>query len=208
MSLAGLFLITFLVVHLGINLLVFLESKEPYLIAAHFMSSNILIKVFEIALFGGFLLHMFYGLFLSIQNMLARPIRYKKTNNSQKSFFSKYMFHTAIIVLIFLVLHLIHFYVKLKFTGDVGTVKIHGEDYHDLATLVISRFQIGWVVIFYVVALFGLGFHLHHGFQSAFQTLGLNHPVYTPVIKFLGVLYTVVVTLGYMAIPVGVYFLY
>lgn len=208
MSLAGLFLITFLVVHLGINLLVFLESKEPYNIAAHFMSSNVVIKVFEIALFGGFLLHMLYGVLLSMQNMFARPIRYKKANNSQQSFFSKYMFHTAIIVLIFLVLHLFDFWVKLKFIGDVGTVMIHGEEYHDLASLVIARFQIGWVVIFYVIALFGLGFHLHHGFQSAFQTLGLNHPVYTPVIKFLGVLYTVVVTLGYMAIPFGVYFIY
>ncbi|MBN1949648.1 MAG: succinate dehydrogenase cytochrome b subunit [Bacteroidales bacterium] len=207
MSLAGLFLITFLVVHLGINLLLFMDSTEPFNIAAHFMATNLVIKVFEIVLFGIFFLHMIYGLILSVQNMLARPVGYRKANHSQKSFFSKYMFHTAIILLIFLGLHLLDFYIKSKFLGGADTIIIDGEEYHDLATLVIERFQIGWVVIIYVIALFGLGFHLHHGFQSAFQTLGLNHPVYTPIIKFLGVLYSIVVTLGFMAIPVLIYFL-
>ncbi len=207
MSLAGLFLITFLLVHLGINLLIFKESPEAYNKAAHFMMSNIAIKVMEIVLFGGFFLHMIYGLILTIQNWLARPIGYKKTYNSQTSFFSKYMFHTAIILLIFLVLHLLDFYVKSKFIGDIEEVFYDGKPYHDLATLVIERFQIGWVVIVYVVALFGLGFHLLHGFQSAFQTLGLNHPVYTPIIKSAGIIYTVAVTLGFMSIPVLVYYI-
>jgi succinate dehydrogenase / fumarate reductase cytochrome b subunit len=207
MSLAGLFLITFLVVHLGINLLLFLDSKEPFNKAANFMASNPVIKVMEIILFGGFLLHMIYGLILSIQNMLARPIGYKKANFSQTSFFSKYMFHTAVVLLIFLVLHLLDFYIKSKFFGEVGTVHYDGKEYHDLAGLVILRFHIGWVVIVYVIALLGLGFHLHHGFQSAFQTLGLNHPVYTPIIKALGVMYSIVVTLGFMSIPLVIYFL-
>jgi succinate dehydrogenase / fumarate reductase cytochrome b subunit len=117
------------------------------------------------------------------------------------------MGHTAIIVTIFIVLHLFDFYIKAKFQkGMVSEVIYNGETYHDLGTLVIERFQIGWVVLVYLVALFGLGFHLFHGFQSAFQTMGLNHPVYTPVIKAIGYTYAVVVTLGFMAIPVFVYF--
>lgn len=206
MSLAGLFLVTFLLLHLGINLLVLLEDPKPFNKAAHFMGSNPLIRIMEYVLFGGFLLHMFYGMLLSLLNWLARPIRYKKANYSQTSFFSKYMFHTSLVIFAFLVLHLLDFWVKARFLDAVPDVIYEGEQYHDLATLVISRFKIGWVVIVYVVTLLGLGFHLHHGFQSAFQTLGLNHSVYTPVIKGAGLLYTIVVTFGFIAIPVGVYF--
>lgn len=207
MSLAGLFLITFLAVHLAINLLLlFCDSTDSFNKAAHFMVTNPVIKVMEIVLFGGFFIHMIYGVILSVQNLLARPVKYKIGNNSQLSFFSKYMLHTAIIVTIFLILHIFDFYIKSKFLGEVNDVIIDGETYHDLGQLVIQRFSMLGVVIFYVVTLFGLGFHLHHGFQSAFQTLGLNHPVYTPIIKGLGIVYTVLVTIGFMAIPVTIYF--
>jgi succinate dehydrogenase / fumarate reductase, cytochrome b subunit len=207
MSLAGLFLVTFLLVHLGINLLIILvDSHEPFNKAAHFMGTNIIIKVMEVTLFGGFFLHMLYGCIVSLQNMMARPIDYKKTNSSQLSFFSKYMFHTAVVLTIFIVLHLFDFYIKAKFIGGVQEAVYEGQPYHDLASLVIARFKIWWVDAIYVVALFGLGFHLHHGFQSAFQTLGINHPVYTPVIKAAGIVYSVIVTLGFISIPVVVYF--
>ena len=107
MSLAGIFLIIFLLVHLGINLLVIIfEDPMVYNKAAHFMSSNILIKIFEIVLFGGFLLHIIYALILQIQNWIARPSRYSKANYSNTSFFSKFMIHTAVITLVFLVIHL------------------------------------------------------------------------------------------------------
>lgn len=210
MSLAGLFLVSFLAVHLGINLLLLLEGKEmAFNKAANFMATNQVIKVMEIVLFGGFLLHMILGAIVSIQNLIARPVRYKVKNNSQLSYFSKYMLHTAIIVTIFLGLHLFDFYVKIKFIeGGVQDVIYDGKHYHDLASLVIQRFQIWWVVVFYIIALFGLAFHLHHGFQSAFQTLGLNHPVYTPIIKGIGILYTVLVSLGFMAIPIAIYIKY
>lgn len=207
MSLAGIFLIIFLLVHLGINLLVFKESPEAFNKAAHFMGTNPVVKIMEISLFGGFLLHMIYGLIISLQNWFARPIGYKKTPNSQSSFFSKYMIHTAIVLSIFLVLHLFDFYIKAKFIGNISEVVYDGKPYHDLGTLVIARFQIWWVDVVYVVALLGLGFHLHHGFQSAFQTLGLNHPVYTPIIKALGVAYSILVTAGFISIPVLVYFI-
>ena len=106
MSLAGLFLITFLVVHLGINLLVLLDDPMPFNKAAHFMSSTLLIRIMEIVLFGGFILHMIYGVIVSLINWFARPVRYKKSNNSQTSFFSKYMLHTAAVITAFLILHL------------------------------------------------------------------------------------------------------
>ena len=206
MSLAGLFLITFLIVHLGINILILFQSHEPFNKAAHFMGTNLIIRLMELILFGGFLIHMIYGAIVSLQNMMARPVNYKKNNNSQTSFFSKYMFHTAVVLTIFLVLHLLDFYIKSKLLGDAGDVVYGSKEYHDLASLVIARFKIGWVVLVYIVAMLGLGFHLHHGFQSAFQTLGLNHPVYTPVIKSVGFIYTLIITLGFISIPVIVYY--
>ena len=207
MSLAGLFLAVFLIVHLGINLLVLLKSPEAFNKAAHFMGTNLVIKIMEIALFGGFLLHMIYACIVSIQNWFARPKGYKKNNYSQTSVFSKYMVHTAVVLTIFLVLHLLDFYIKAKFYGDIGEIEYSGKVVHDLGSLVIARFQIPWVVWIYLVALLGLGFHLHHGFQSALQTLGINHPVYSSLIKNIGLIYTVIITAGFMSIPVLVYFL-
>jgi succinate dehydrogenase / fumarate reductase cytochrome b subunit len=203
----GLFLIVFLLVHLGINLLLILcESRDSFNIAAHFMGTNIIIKVFEIGLFGGFLLHMIYGVIVQIQNWIARPVGYAKTHPSQTSFFSKYMIHTAVIIGVFLVIHLFDFYFKAKFFGGVPEVEINGKPYHDLGLLVLEKFQIGWIVIFYISAFVFLGFHLLHGFQSAFQTFGLDHKTLTPIVKFAGVAYTILVVAGFVVIPLVIYF--
>jgi succinate dehydrogenase / fumarate reductase cytochrome b subunit len=207
MSLAGLFLIVFLLVHLVINLsLIFSESRETFNIAAHFMGTNLVVKIMELVLFGGFLLHMFYGVFLQLQNWFARPSRYKKENFSQTSFFSKFMIHTAAIITVFLVIHLFDFYLNAKIFGDVPLVNYNGKEYHDLGILVIEKFKMGGYVIFYIACFLFLAFHLLHGFQSAFQSLGLNHRLYTPLIKALGFLYTVFVTAGFILIPVYIYF--
>lgn len=203
----GLFLVVFLLVHLGINLLLVLfESRDYFNIAAHFMGTNILIKVFEIVLFGGFILHIIYGLIVQIQNWFARPVAYAKTHPSQTSFFSKYMIHTAVIIGVFLVIHLFDFYLKAKLFGGVPDVEIHGKTYHDLGLLVIEKFQVGWVVVFYIAAFLFLGFHLLHGFQSAFQTFGLDHKRLTPFIKATGIVYTVIVVSGFIIIPLLIYF--
>jgi len=209
MSLAGLFLLAFLPVHLAINLsLILSDSTEAFNKAAHFMGTNIIIRIMEIVLFGGFLLHMFYGVFLQVQNWIARPVRYKKENYSQSSFFSKFMIHTAAIITVFLVIHLVDFYFKVKIFGDVPTIIYGDEKIHDLGILVIEKFRIKGFVIFYLCCFIFLAFHLLHGFQSAFQSLGLNHKTYSPVIKFLGIAYSLLITLGFMIIPVYIYFWY
>jgi len=203
----GLFLIVFLLVHLGINLLLIIfESRDAFNIAAHFMGTNIIIKVFEIVLFGGFLLHIIYGLIVQVQNWFARPVGYAKTHPSQTSFFSKYMIHTAVVIGVFLVIHLFDFYLKAKIFGGVPEVEIHGKQYHDLGLLVIEKFQIGWVVVFYVAAFIFLGFHLLHGFQSAFQTFGLDHRTLSPIIKATGIIYSAMVVSGFVLIPIVIYF--
>jgi succinate dehydrogenase / fumarate reductase cytochrome b subunit len=207
MSLAGLFLVFFLLVHLGINLsLIISDSREPFNKAAHFMGTNVVIKSMEIVLFGGFLLHMIYGAYVQLQNWFARPDRYRKENYSQTSFFSKFMIHTAAIITVFLVIHLLDFYFKAKVFGTVPLVVYDGKEYNDLGILVIEKFKIGAYVIFNIACFLFLAFHLLHGFQSAFQSLGLNHPFYTPLIKALGIIYTVLITAGFILIPVYIYF--
>jgi succinate dehydrogenase / fumarate reductase cytochrome b subunit len=208
MALVGLFLAIFLLVHLGINLtLIIFDDPRIFNIAAHFMATNIIIKVFEVVLFGGILLHIIYGLLLQLLNWIARPIRYKVYNTAQTSFFSKFMIHTALIILVFLVIHLFDFYFKAKFGhGHVAEVTYNGKLYHDLGTMVIEKFQILRVDIFYIACFLFLGFHLLHSFQSAFQTLGLNHKVYTPVIKNLGYIYTFIVVAGFTIIPLWIFF--
>lgn len=206
MAFAGLFLISFLFVHMGINLLVLLPSTDTFNIAAHFMGSNIVIKIFEVVLFGGFIIHMIYGVILQVQNWMARPQRYKIEGWSHTSPFSKFMIHTAVIIGIFLVYHLMDFYVEAKFLGEIEDVLINGISYHDMGAKVIAEFKLPAVVILYIISFLILGFHLHHGFQSGFQSLGLNHSKYTPIIKNLSLAVSVILTVGFTIIPLVIYF--
>lgn len=206
MSLMGLFLIVFLVVHLTINLfLIFDPSRELFNVAAHFMATNPVIKIMEITLFAGFIIHIIFGIILQIKNWISRPVRYKVEGYSHTSFFSKFMIHTGIVILIFLVLHMLDFYFRLRF-GDIPNMLVGGHEYPDAGLLVIEKFSNSTFMIIYVVALVILGFHLHHAFQSAFQSLGLNHTTYTPVIKAVGTLYSIVIALGFIIIPLYIYF--
>ena len=212
MALVGLFLITFLFVHLGINLTLLIPGtdttadREIFNLAAHFMGTFFLIKVFEVILFGGFIIHIILGLIIQIQNWMARPKRYKVEGWSHTSPFSKFMIHTGIIILIFLVIHLMDFYIKAKFLGEVGEATYGGQTYHDLGALVVMKFKQGWFVIGYIVAFVLLAFHLDHAFQSAFQSLGLNHSKYMPFLKGLSRFIAIVLGIGFTVIPLVIYF--
>lgn len=198
MALAGLFLIIFLLVHLGINLFLLSDDPSSFNKAAHFMAVNPIVKIFEIVLMGGFLIHILWGVILQIQNWLARPIRYKKTAETQTSFFSKYMIYLGVIIFIFLVIHFVNFYfVKL------GLVEGDHENFYGMSH---NLFQLPGYIVFYLFSFLILAFHLNHGFQSAFQTLGLNHKTYTPVIKGIGLIYSIIVPLGFCIIPIVIYF--
>jgi succinate dehydrogenase / fumarate reductase, cytochrome b subunit len=200
LALAGLFLITFLLVHLGINLCLLRDDNGSWFTAAaHFMSSNYIVKVFEIFLFGGFILHIILAVIVQIQNWMARPARYRVEGYSHTSFFSKFMIHTGIIIFIFLCIHMTNFYfVKLGWVS----VPEGAADKHDFYTMANMLFSNSGYSIMYIVFMVFLGFHLNHAFQSAFQTLGLNHSKYTPFIKICSHVYSIVVPLGFVIIPV------
>mgnify|MGYP002395600268 FL=1 len=208
MSIAGIFLLLFLIVHLGINIFILPiteNHKEIFREAVHFMTSNPVIKVFEIVLFGAFIIHAIWGIVIQVKNWMARPSRYKVRKTNETSYFSKFMIHTGIIIIIFLTIHFINFYfVKLGITAPPeGMLRV--ADNHDFHSMAVNLFSNPFYSILYIVLLILLGFHLNHAFQSAFQTLGINHPVYTPVIKAVGDFYSIVIPLGFCLIPL--YFL-
>jgi succinate dehydrogenase / fumarate reductase, cytochrome b subunit len=208
MALVGAFLMVFMLVHLGINLFIIpitANHKEIFREAVFFMTTNPLIKIMEIVLFGGFILHAVLGVILQIQNWMARPVRYKREGWSHTSFFSKFMIHTGVIIAIFLTIHLMNFYlVKAGITSAPnGPARI--VDDHDFYSMAFNLFSNSTYCIVYIVLIILLGFHLNHAFQSAFQSLGLDHTKYTPFIKALGDFYSIVVPLGFCLIPL--YFL-
>ncbi len=203
MSLMGLFLLTFLLVHLTLNSFL-LFNKDLFNEGAHFMGTNPLIQVFQWVLFAGFAIHIIYGIILQLQNWASRPKGYKKRAWMEQSPFSKYMIYTGIIIFIFLAIHLGNFFfVKMGWVGN-GVPEVGGKE--DMGQLVIALFKNGGYVTFYVVMFLLMGFHLDHAFQSAFQSLGLNHPTYWGFIKGLSRAYAIVVTLGFVIIPLVIYF--
>jgi succinate dehydrogenase / fumarate reductase cytochrome b subunit len=204
MAFAGLFLMVFLVVHLTINMFILPVTdnhKEIFELLVKFMTTNILIKIMEVFLFGAFVIHAIYGVILQIQNWMARPSRYRKEGWEHTSFFSKFMIHTGVIVAIFLSIHFANFYfVKLNWTQPpAGIAQVEGN--HDFYNMAVNLFTNNTYAVLYIVLIILLGFHLNHAFQSAFQSLGLNHSRYTPVINFLGDLYSIVIPLGFCIIP-------
>jgi succinate dehydrogenase / fumarate reductase cytochrome b subunit len=209
MSLMGLFLFVFLLVHLTINLLVVFDpSRELFNEAAHFMGTNPIIQVFQWVLFAGFVFHIILGTILQIQNWIARPNAYKVKPSSEQSYFSKFMIHTGVILFMFLILHFGHFFIKAKYFHEIDEFVLNGvaTGMEDMGLMVQNLFQLPSYVVFYVVCLLIVGFHLDHGIQSAFQSIGLNHKKYTPFIKGAGRFLAIVITLGYISIPLFIYF--
>jgi len=197
MALAGLFLLLFLPVHLGINLMLLKENPEPFNNAAHFMATFPLVKVVEIVLMLAILVHVIYGITLQIINWLKRPVGYAVRNKSETSAFSRFMIWTGGAVLIFLIIHFFNFYfIKL------GLVEGDPENFYSLAW---QLFNIPGYVILYWICFSLLGFHLFHALKSAFQTLGLNNDFWTPVIKGLSLIYAIVVPIGFAVIPLVIW---
>ena len=206
MAIAGLFLIVFLVVHLGINLFllpIHADHKEWFSAAAHFMGTNWVVKIFELVLMAAIIIHILMGIVLYIQNRMARDVRYKVTSKSKTSFMSRYIIWTGAMILLFLAVHFYNFYfIKLGIVEAPAAANIpHPQEEHffELAVYLFTN-EIGFNIL-YLVSFVFLGIHLNHAFQSAFQTLGLNHKKYTPFIKGFGKVYSVVIPLGYMIIP-------
>ena len=204
MGATGLFLITFLVVHCFINCLIFFnDGGLTFNIGADFMAHNWLIRAGELVLFAGLIIHVFQALILTLENKKARPVGYLKVDGAaNSSWYSRSMGLLGTLLLMFLIIHLIHFWVKSRFTGLPGHDANGNEN---LYAVMQETFKMSWVVILYTLAMISLAYHLLHGFQSAFQTLGLNNKLYTPIIKKVGIYFSIFVPFIFALMPILMY---
>lgn len=202
MGVTGIFLILFLIVHCGINALVFLnDGGKTFNEAAEFMGTNWLIRTMEIVLFAGFIIHIVQSLILTLENKKARKIGYAVSHaNANSKWYSRSMGLLGTLILIFLIIHLKHFWVLSRFTDHFST----GEEtlYDEMKEVFSNPIP----VLIYVLAMISLAYHLMHGFQSAFQTLGLYHKKYTPIIKKIGIIYSIIIPLLFALMPLAFYF--
>jgi succinate dehydrogenase / fumarate reductase cytochrome b subunit len=202
MGLTGLFLISFLIVHVSVNSCIFInDGGITFNAAAHFMATNPLIRFIEIGLFAGLILHIIFALILTLENKKARPIGYREINGAANSnWYSRSMGILGSLLLIFLVVHLAHFWIDTKIAVFTGKA-----DKHNTFNEMKEVFSNWYIVALYLIGVGSLLFHILHGFQSAFQTLGLNHKKYTPIIKKIGIWFSIIVCLLFASMPVAIF---
>jgi succinate dehydrogenase / fumarate reductase cytochrome b subunit len=238
MALTGLFLCTFLIVHLGGNLLLFCDDKGySFNMYANFLTHFPPIEVVAYILYLCILVHALYALILTLKNRSARPVSYAAHNDAPASWQSKNMGLLGSILLLFIVIHMSDFWFSYKYSNkvpfteyrtDLATDSTTAVEYvpvspkfeksvsivnnieivrvKDLHARVASSFTNLLYVIFYVIAMGAVSFHLLHGFQSAFQTLGWTHRKYTPIVQFIGKwLFAVIIPLGFALMPIVYY---
>ncbi|MFK7900862.1 MAG: succinate dehydrogenase cytochrome b subunit [Cyclobacteriaceae bacterium] len=212
MAITGLGLTLFLFGHLGGNFLLFKsDGGEAFNAYAHFMKTTPIIWVSEIVIFSGLIFHIVDGIALVFANKKARPVdyAYKKGGSNQTSWASKKMGLLGTLLLIFLILHLANFFMKTKILPDDGSIPKYiladGTEVADLFLMVKVYFQNIIYVTIYVVCMIGLSFHLSHGVQSAFQSLGLKNKKVSPIIQKVGLLIAFIVPLLFASIPVYFY---
>ncbi|HEX3384241.1 MAG TPA: succinate dehydrogenase cytochrome b subunit [Mucilaginibacter sp.] len=239
MALTGLFLCTFLIVHLGGNLLLF-KNDDGYAfnVYANFLTHFPPIEVIAYILYLCILIHTLYAIILTTINRKARPVGYAVTASDNATWQSKNMGFLGAILFLFIVIHMGDFWYRYKFT-DTMTYKEYRTDLSsgitqsadfmptstkfensvstennteivrvkDLYARVVKSFSLWWYDLFYVIAMVAVSFHLLHGFQSAFRTLGWTHRKYTPIVEFVGTwFFAVIMPIGFALMPIVYYF--
>jgi len=201
MSLTGIFLILFLVVHCYVNAQIFYnDGGTRFLEAAHFMGTNAVIRTVEIGLFAFLVLHVVQGLVLYFKNKSRRSVGYAVNAGSKTSpWYSRSMALLGTLILMFLVLHL------FKFWGPNRLAQLQTGEELNLFEMMREEFQITWVVVVYILGCISLAWHLVHGFYSAFQTLGLGTHKYKGMIKGIGIGFSIIVPLIFILMPVAFY---
>jgi succinate dehydrogenase / fumarate reductase, cytochrome b subunit len=196
----GLALVLYLIVHIAGNLMVF-GGPSLFNKYAYTLEGNPLIPVIEIGLLLIFLVHVYKTVTMFLSNQQARPTRYamkkRADYTSRKSFASSTMIFTGLWLLIFIIIHVKAF--------RYGTEYPWAEGGRDLYRLEIENFANPLIVVFYVLSMLVVGSHLWHGASSAFQSLGLDNPRWTPRIRATGKGLAVLITGGFITIAIWAY---
>lgn len=216
-GLTGACLCCFIVVHLAGNMTLLDTSGRLFNLYAHHLTSlGPLLYVAEAVMVAIFLIHMIIGVTIFIGKLRSRPVRYEvytsAGGNSRQTLSSTTMIYTGIILITFLVIHLMNF----KYSPDLKTVSESGQavkalysadeqNIKNLYEVVKKGFMNEALTIYYILTVILLGYHLRHGFWSAFQSLGINHPFWTKPLYAIGVLFAVFMSIGFVFIPAWMY---
>ena len=202
MSVTGLFLMIFLLLHLTINLLLLIGDGEIYNKASHFMSTNTVMHIMETILATGFIIHIIYASIITLANQKTRPISYKMVNpKGDSAWASRNMYILGATILAFLVIHIINFFWEIKF-GELNGITYDGVEMHDTYLLVSNLFiDIWWYDLIYIAGFILLGLHLSHGFWAAFQTLGWINDIWRQRFKIIAIIYAFIIATGFTIIP-------
>ncbi|AOM77548.1 succinate dehydrogenase cytochrome b subunit [Pedobacter steynii] len=204
MALSGLFLCFFLVIHLLGNLQLLMpeeQAKESFNNYSQLLSGNIFIKVISYVLYTSIVVHCLDALVITLSNRKTAGKYAFDQRGASSKWYSRNMGILGTLILVFLVFHFKDFWYQYKF----GSLPKDEYGHKDLYTIVIAAYQDWWYVLFYVLSMFALGYHLLHGFFSAARTLGVYHPKYVSWIRTFGKGYSYVITIGFAIIPIYIY---
>ncbi len=203
MSFTGIFLILFLIVHVGLNACIWAnDGGTMFNAGAHFMGNNVVPRILEIGLFAGLILHIVQGLMLELSNRSKRgSVGYAVSYSKGSKWYSRSMGLLGTIILLFLILHLYNFWLPNR--ANQGFLL--GEEINLYAKMQ-DVFSNLWVVIIYVLGCISLGYHLAHGFQSAFRTIGVHNKRYNAIFTTLGYGFSVIVPLAFALMPLSFHF--
>jgi succinate dehydrogenase / fumarate reductase cytochrome b subunit len=214
MGLTGLFLICFLVIHVGINACIFFDlpvfdpndNGEVFNKASHFMGSTLVMRLLEIVLFAGFIVHIIQGWVLELQNRKKRGQGYNKSlGNEGSKWYSRSMGLLGTMIFLFLVLHISDFWIPSRITQNIKPAEYRGVEMHDMFYKMYHVFQSGFIVILYLIGVISLLYHLMHGFQSAFRTMGVYNKKYIALLKSAGYGFAIIVCVLFALMPISMY---
>ena len=203
MGFTGIFLILFLIVHVSLNAFIWAnDGGVMFNQGAHFMGSTVVPRILEIGLFLGIILHIVQGYMLESQNRKARgKVKYAVSyGNKGSKWYSRSMALLGTIILLFLIVHISHFWLPNR--SHQGFLL--GEEINLYQTMK-EVFSNIWVVLVYVLSCVSLGYHLAHGFQSAFRTLGVHNKKYNTMLTSIGYCFSIVISLAFALMPISFY---
>ena len=214
MAVTGLSLILFLIVHVTVNacmwavVLVPDDNGEVFNKAAHWLGQTLVPRVLEIGLFVFFIIHIIQGYVLEVQNRRRRGIGYKVPMGSEGStWYRKSMGLLGTLVFLFLIVHIADFWIPSRFGGldEVMYDDSPGKAYHNLYGQMAIVFQNPWIVVLYIIGCISLAWHLIHGFQSSFRTLGVSNKKYLAILNGTGWIFSIIVCLLFAMMPISMY---
>lgn len=206
MAVTGMMLVGFISVHLLGNLSVFAGTEAINIYAEKLHSLGPIVWIFRLVMLGLFVVHITFGIQLTMENSSASPEAYAIKKRLKTTFAAESMIYTGLIILVFLLYHLLHFTLQVVHTDAVSAVQTLVNGRPDVFTMVGKSFSSAFVSIVYVIAMIALAFHLFHGIQSFVQTLGLNNGPSQDKVAGIGKLAAIFYGVVYITIPLAFLF--